>query len=54
LREASTLGARQVVLKTPVSPSFGKHNVGQWVTPRPSISAIFLFLPLEWFPTDLR
>src|SRR5215472_146635 len=52
LRAASTLGARRVVLKTPVSPSFGMHRVGQWVTPRPSISAIFLFLPLEWFPTE--
>src|SRR5207244_8571153 len=47
LRAASTLGARRVVLKTPVNPSFGEHNVGQWVTPRPSISAIFLFLPLD-------
>src|SRR5215472_7840407 len=47
LRAASTLGARKVVLKTPVSPSFGMHKVGQCVTPRPSISAIFLFLPLE-------
>src|SRR6516225_9301330 len=54
LRAASTLGARRVVLKTPVSPSFGMHKVGQWVTPRPSISAMFLFLPLEWFPTDFR
>jgi hypothetical protein len=41
------LGARKVVLKTPVNPSFGMHNVGQWVTPRPSISAICPFLPLE-------
>jgi hypothetical protein len=46
-RAATTLGARNVVLKTPVKPSFGEHKVGQWVTPRPSISAIFLFLPLN-------
>ena len=52
LRAPNVDAARRVVLKTPVSPSFGMHRVGQWVTPRPSISAIFLFLPLEWFPTD--
>src|SRR6266478_2536758 len=46
-RAASTLGARKVVLKTPVNPSFGEHKVGQWVTPRPRISAICLFLPLD-------
>ena len=34
-------------MKTPVKPSFGEHKVGQWVTPRPSISAIFLFLLLR-------
>src|SRR3984957_4520596 len=46
LRAASTLGASSVRLKTPVSPSFGKHKVGQWVTPSPRISAICLFLSL--------
>jgi hypothetical protein len=24
----------------------GRHNVGQWVTPRPSISAILVLLPV--------
>src|ERR1700733_11452487 len=46
LRAGSTLGASSVRLKTPVSPSLGRHKVGQWVTPRPRISAIVLFLSL--------
>src|SRR5215469_117114 len=50
LRVASTLGARKVVLNTPVNPSFGMHRVGQWVTPRPSISAILPFLLLDLIP----
>src|SRR5882724_2375720 len=48
LYRTSTLGAVRVRLKTLVSPSFGKHNVGQWVTPRPSISAIFMLLSVGW------
>src|SRR6202158_1001094 len=40
----STLGAPSTRLNTPVSPSFGRHKVGQWVTPSPRISAICLFL----------
>src|SRR5437764_2542569 len=36
----STLGASSTRLKTPVSPSFGRHKVGQWVHPNPRISAI--------------
>ena len=33
-------------LNTLVSPSLGRHSVGQWVTPRPSISAISVLLPV--------
>src|SRR5207248_6142516 len=36
----STFGASSTRLKTPVSPSFGKHSVGQCVHPSPRISAI--------------
>src|SRR5205823_4161083 len=36
----STFGASSTRLKTPVSPSFGRHKVGQWVHPSPRISAI--------------
>src|SRR5215472_5335683 len=46
LYRASTFGAVRVRLKTLVSPSLGRHNVGQWVTPRPSISAISVLLPV--------
>src|SRR5271167_1245464 len=44
LYRASTFGAVRVRLNTLVSPSLGRHNVGQWVTPRPSISAISVLL----------
>src|SRR5207248_7003447 len=44
LYRASTFGAVRVRLKTLVSPSLGRHSVGQWVTPRPSISAISMLL----------
>src|SRR6516165_2874203 len=46
LYRASTFGAVSVRLNTLVSPSLGRHNVGQWVTPRPSISAISVLLPV--------
>src|SRR6266567_5217830 len=51
LYRASTFGAVNVRLNTLVRPSFGKHKVGQWVTPRPRTSAIFLFLPVDLNPT---
>src|SRR5438105_4783277 len=47
LYRASTFGAVSVRLNTLVSPSLGRHNVGQWVTPRPSISAISVLLSVE-------
>src|SRR5205814_8309672 len=46
LYRASTFGAVRVRLNTLVSPSLGRHSVGQWVTPRPSISAISVLLPV--------
>src|SRR5580693_1449925 len=46
LYRASTFGAVSVRLNTLVSPLLGRHNVGQWVTPRPSISAISVLLPV--------
>src|SRR6516162_10231838 len=46
LYRTSTFGAVRVRLNTLVSPSLGRHNVGQWVTPRPSISAISVLLPV--------
>src|ERR1700674_2528267 len=50
----STLGAPSTRWKTPVSVSFLPHKVGQWVTPSPRISAIFLFLPLAKAPLVFR
>src|SRR3954447_311681 len=47
LRSGLTFGAVRVRLNTLVKPSFGRHKVGQWVTPRPSISAISVLLSVE-------
>src|SRR5581483_1279388 len=46
LNLGSTLGASSTRLNTPVRVSLCPHRVGQWVQPRPSISAI-LPLPMR-------